>query len=107
MELANKFNKAEADKRAGGHKWREYNFVGAVRMHHLPRHASRQAKQPICPRETKGRFCRLAATMPPDCKKERGKEEEEDDDERRGKSGALKGRKLFSSFLSLLGEDAK
>ena len=49
MELANKFNKAEAERE----REREYNYVGvgAVSMHHL-RSAmpSKQAKQPICPR---------------------------------------------------------
>ena len=102
MELANKFNKAEADKRAGGHKWREYNFVGAVRMHHLPRHASRQSS-----RSVRGRQRADFAAWQRPCRRtaRRREKEEEDDDERRGKSGALKGRKLFSSFLSLLGED--
>ena len=91
MELANKFNKAEAKRE----RERDNNFVGvgAVSMHHL-RSAmpSKQAKQPI-----ERQRADFAAPQQPCLARLR---EEEDDVEWKGKLGPLSRRKLFSSFLS-------
>ena len=100
MELANKFNKAESDKRgtSGG------STILSGPSECIICQGTQTGKAADLSEGDKGPILPLGSDHAVGLRREG--EEEEDDDESIGKSGALRGRKLFSSFLSL-GEDAK